>query len=65
MTSLCQREISVLDYNQDALDSELLGYWLSRAADEPPVGDSEASVLDYASAASATVGGCTDGTKGE
>lgn len=64
MSALCQRELSVLDYTQDALGSELLGWWLEYALGEPR-GDLSASVLDYASAASVTADGGIDGTKGE
>ena len=68
MSTLCEREISVLDWQHDALESVLMVHWLKRAANEVPVGDLEASVLDvldYDSAASATADGGNDGTKGE
>ncbi len=65
MSSLCQRELSVLDWQQDALESELLGWWLEYALDNPAQGDLSATVLDYVSAASVTAGGGCDGTKGE
>jgi hypothetical protein len=63
MTALCQRELSVLDYTGDALESELLGWWLDYALSVAPEGDESASVLDCNRAASATTGGGCDVTK--
>ena len=64
MSLLCQRELGVLDWQQGALESELLGWWLEYALGEPR-GDLSATVLNYVSAASVTAGGGCDGTKGE
>lgn len=63
MTADCVDHLQRTDW-EDALECELAQWWLESAASEP-TGDLEASVLDYVSAASVTVGGGCDGTKGE